>query len=487
VVGEGGNLGMTQLARVEYCLNGGHCFTDSIDNAGGVNCSDAEVNIKILLNQLVEQGKTTMAKRNRFLESMTDEVAELVLDNNYGQAQAINLMEFQAGRRNYEYARMMHVLEERGGLDATLEFLPTDEQLQERRATNQSFTGPEISVITSYTKAMLKQELAASDLLDEPYLTKEIRRAFPPTMLKRYGRELENHRLRREIIATQIANGMVNRMGINFVTRMTESAGVDHDQIAKAYIAARDIFEIEELWDEIQAEDYKVDPVVQKEMMIVLIRLVRRTARWLLRNRRHSLSLDDEVPQFHRTMRTLFSRWDTILCGDALADWNERRSALLEAGVREYLAGYVAGAHHIYATMGVVEASNRTGETPVRVASVYYAVGERLGLHWFSREIHEYQAGTHWQALARETLQDDLNWQQVAITLGVIAEGAKRKHVDTLIDNWMERHEILVKRWMSLQAEMRAAPTREPAVFTVAIRELLDLAQASSGARARFP
>lgn len=491
VIGEGGNLGMTQLARVEFNLLGGICFTDFIDNAGGVNCSDEEVNIKILLNQLLEKGELDSAKRAQLLKDMTQQVADIVLENNYRQAQAINLMNFQSIRRGYEYSRLMHQLEDKGLLDAQLEYLPNDEELQERRTRGKAFTAPELSVLTSYVKGWLKQDLAKSKLLDEPFLMQEMDVAFPPILVEKYGDELQKHRLRREIVATQIANGMVNRMGISFISRMAESTGVDNALIAKAYIGARSIFDIDSWWDEIQLLDYKVEPSVQKEMMIDLIRLVRRTTRWLLRNRRHALNLEEEVPVFQAARTSLFEQWGELLCGTALTDWQELRKALLEAGVGEPLAGFVAAAHHMYGVLGIVEASNRTGESPQQAASIYFAVGEKLELHWFSRQIHEYQASNQWEALARESLQDDLNWQQVAITLGVIAEGKNGtagRHVpaEGLIDRWIEEHHLLVERWMSLVSEMRAANMRDPAVFTVAIRELLDLAQSSGRARTRF-
>ncbi len=486
VIGEGGNLGMTQLARVEYCLQGGLCFTDFIDNAGGVNCSDVEVNIKILLNQLVEKGKMKEAERKRFLGQMSDEVAAMVLNNNYHQAQAINLMQSQSVRRGFEYLRVMHILAEKGGLDPQLEYLPSDDELQQRRSTGQSFTNPELAVLTSYQKGWLKQELAESHLLDEPWLAREIEVAFPPRLLKKYGGELKHHRLRREIIATQIANGMVNRMGVNFVTRMSESTGVEHAVVAKAYIGARDIFEIDARWAEIRQLDYKVAPAIQREMMLDLIRLVRRTTRWLLRNRRQALVLDKEVPFFGKVLRGLVEHWELTLSGTVLIEWQDGRARLIAAGVGERLAGFVAGAHYLYGLMGIAESSRRTGVMPQRVATVYFGLGEKLGLHWFSRQIHEYQASTHWEALARETLQDDLNWQQVALTLGVLAEGNRRLPVEAIIDQWIATHRILVDRWMRLQTELRASTVRDAAVFTVAIRELLDLAQSSGGAKARF-
>ncbi len=489
VVGEGGNLGLTQLARIEYCLNGGYCFTDFIDNAGGVNCSDAEVNIKILLNQLVEEGKLTSADRRNMLRRMTSQVCELVLDNNYRQAQAINLMAFQAQGRGFEYVRVMNILAEHGGLDPQLEYLPGEDEMQERRAKGKTFAAPELAVLSSYLKAWLKVELAEPGLLDDPYMIKEMHRAFPRKLVDKYADELSGHRLRHEVVATQIANDLVNRMGINFVTRMSESAGVESRLIARAYIGARDIFGMEERWQQIRALDYRVDPDIQKQMMLDLIRLIRRATRWLLRNRRHSFNLQHEVPRFQRAQAEITRHWRSITADGAVqAECDRSRQRLLEAGVGDELASFVGAAHSLYNVLGIVEASNRTGEPVRRVAALFFAVGERLHLPWISREIYDFQAATQWETLARESIQDDLNWQQLAITLGVIGErgGKSRRPVAELIDRWAQRHELLLDRWQALYSEMRATPNRGPAVFTVAVRELLDLAQSSASARARF-
>lgn len=486
VVGEGGNLGLTQLARVEFNLNGGVCFTDFIDNAGGVNCSDAEVNIKILLNQVQEQGRLTEKARRKTLSQMTEQVAELVLDNNYMQARSINLMLSQAQKRSAEYLRIISMLENVGGLDRQLEFLPSDDELAERRAKNQYLTAPELSVLTSYVKSGLKAELATSELLDDPYLEKEMGVAFPALLVQKYKVELGVHRLRRDLIATQISNGIVNHMGMSFVARMVDSTGVDSPHVAKAYVGARDVFQLEQRWDEICDHDYLVSPELQKTMMLDLNRLVRRVTRWLLRNRRRALDLAVEVPVFSDALQLLFANWQTLLQGETLEKWRADKQRLIEAGISDNLAGFGAAAHHLYAVMGIVEVSNRTGEGIVRVAEVYFALGERLQLHWFSRQMHEYQAGTHWQALARESLQDDLNWQQLAIAGAVLAEGKSKQCTSELIDAWFVSHQLMVDRWMSLQTEMASTQTQDPAVFTVAIRELLDLAQSSDGAAHRI-
>jgi glutamate dehydrogenase len=480
VVGEGGNLGLTQLARIEFNLKGGNCFTDFIDNAGGVNCSDVEVNIKILLNQLLEKGKLTENARRKILKQMTQQVAEIVLDNNYMQAQAIDLMVSQSPRRSSEYPRIIAMLEEQGRLNRQLEFLPSDDELLERRGNGQYLTAPELSVLTSYVKAGLKEDLATSEFLDEPYLRKEMDATFPADLVNKYSDELDHHRLRRELIATQIANDMVNHLGMNFVGRMQESTGEDSALIARAYIGARDVFDFDHRWKQICALDYRVTPEVQRTMMLDLIRLIRRVTRWLLRSRRRSLNLAVEVPMFSRALKTLFKDWEELLKGEAFSEWQTTKNKLTHEKVDSDLAGFVAAAHHLYAVMGIAESSRQTGEAVKKVANVYFNLGEKLYLHRFSKQMHNFQATNHWQAMARESLQDDLNRQQLAITLGVLSEGKKRRRVEDSIDHWMASHRVMVSRWMNLQAEMSAAKHQDQAVFTVAIRELLDLAQSSA-------
>ncbi|MDC0013803.1 NAD-glutamate dehydrogenase, partial [Pseudomonadales bacterium] len=486
LIGEGGNLGMTQLARVEFNTHGGVCFTDFIDNAGGVNCSDVEVNIKILLNQLLENGKLNPKRRGKLLEQMTEDVAAIVLDNNYMQAQAIGLMSYQAPRRNFEYSHLMSILEDQGRLDRQLEFLPSDDEMQERRAKGRYFTPPEIAILTSYVKSGLKEQLAASPIMDEPYLVRELYDAFPAVLVKKYPHELQQHRLRREIIATQVTNRMVNHMGMNFAERMAESTGVSSAVIAKAYVGARDIFNFEQRWDELSALDHVVNHQLQKSMMMDVNRLIRRVTRWLIRNRRRSLELSEEVPVFSKALHLLFARWDQLLMGNALQEWQISKDRLVSMGVGEELSSFVAAAHHLYSVMGIVEASSRTGVAIEKVASVFFVVGEQLHLHWFSKQIHEYQALNQWQALARESLQDDLNWQQLAITLTVLAGAEVKEAPGPMVQRWLGEHQLMVDRWLVLQAEMRGADTVDQAIFTVAIRELMDLAQSGSGVPARY-
>lgn len=476
-VGEGGNLGMTQLGRIEFNLAGGVCFTDSIDNAGGVNCSDTEVNIKILLNQLVEKGKLRGGARKRLLADMTDAVSDLVLRSNYQQAQAINLMYEQAVRRHYEYSRVMRQLIADGHLNPSLEYMPTEDELSERLTRNQSFTAPELAVLTSYVKGVLKGELEDCSKT-EPYLQNEMARAFPDRLVRKYGKELAEHRLRPQIIATQIANNLVNNMGISFLSRIGETTGATAGDIALAYLGARDIFDLEARFAEIRSLDYRVKPQVQTGMMLDITRLVRRGTRWLVRHRREALDLVTEVPKFRSALLSVLADWDEIVGESVKAECLARRKTLESAGASSTLAEMVAAAHYLYPLLPLVDAARGEKQSFDRVARVFFALSDRLDLNWFSRQIHDYQAVSQWEALARESLQEDLLNQQIGITRRVLrAQDAKTGIQDT-IDRWQQQNSSLINRWLAMRSEIRSSTVRDVSIFTVGIRELADLSGA---------
>ncbi len=487
VVGEGGNLGFTQLARIEYALGGGRLNTDFIDNAGGVDCSDHEVNMKILLNGIVANGDLTEKQRNKLLESMTDEVAELVLRNNYRQTQAISIANSEASSRIEEYRRLMNTMESAGKLNRQLEFLPDEETINERKAQGHGLTRPELSVLISYVKGDLKQALSDSDLPDVPALSAEIAKVFPQPMVKKFGHELSEHQLRREIIGTQIANDMVNHMGITFVDRLRQSTGASPAAIALAWLIARDIFQLDHWWNRIENLDFKVDSGVQQRLMTELMRLIRRATRWLLRNRRAELDLTGHMEQFAGPIAAISANLEEYIGEEAREDWNQDFAAYVAEGVPEDVAGVVAGAPYLYSSLGIIEAHSSTGIDLKSVAQVYHAIGERLQLSWFAQAINRLTPATHWQALARESFREDLDWQQRALTVGVF--GQERENIDPtgLLETWSGNHEELIDRWNDMLAELRGVVDPEYAMFSVALRELLDLAQSTIHIQAGDP
>lgn len=477
IVGEGGNLGMTQLGRIEFALRGGRLNTDFIDNSGGVDCSDHEVNMKILLNHAVAMGDLTDKQRNIMLEEMTDDVAALVLKNNYRQTQAISIASMGAVTRLEEYRRLMNTMESDGKLNRSLEFLPDDETLSERKLDKKGLTRPELSVLISYVKGDLKQTLINSSLPDDPLLAGEMYKVFPQDLTRKFSRELGEHQLRREIIATQIANDMVNHMGITFVERLKQSTGADAASIALAWIIARDVFRLDTWWDKIEYLDYFIPANLQMELMGDLMRLIRRAVRWLLRNRRAELSIQSHMERFADSVWKITADLPDYLGDQARADWKKRHDALVESGLPEELASVVSGTSYLYSSLGIIEAREATGMPLKTVANLYYDLGDKLDLNWFANAIAALVPASHWQALARESFREDLDWQQRALTTGVLKLAEKPADVSICVENWMERHAAMINRWKSMLTELKGVREPEYAMFSVALRELLDLAQ----------
>ncbi len=479
VVGEGGNLGMTQLARVEYSLHGGRLNTDFIDNAGGVDCSDHEVNIKILLNAIVHRGDLTGKQRDILLEEMTDSVARLVLQNNYRQTQAISLAELEASERNGEFRRLISNLESAGKLNRQLEFIPTDQELADRRVQGHGLTRPELAVLVSYSKAILKEELIASDLGIDPHLAAAATTAFPERLLERYPEDVAEHRLRREIMCTQVANDIVNRVGFNFIPRLRKATGASVADVARAYTSVIKVYQVDELWLRIEALDYQVDAVVQQEMMHCLIRLVRRASRWLLRNRRHELAPTRTIAEFSEGVVQLSEALPQMLRGRAVERYQALSQRWQEAGVEAGLAEKVACALHGSTVLGIIHASRETEAPLLQVAELYFELGERLELDWFSGQILASKVDNEWQALARDTYLEDLEWQQRTLAVGALRYIDGTGTLDGCLEAWEEQQSVLLTRWQDMLTELHTTDSPDFAMFAVAVRELLDLAQSS--------
>ncbi|GAB0151162.1 NAD-glutamate dehydrogenase [Marinobacterium sp. BA1] len=482
VVGEGGNLGLTQRARMELACNGCRLNTDFIDNAGGVDCSDHEVNIKILLNQLVASGDMTARQRNKLLSDMTDDVAELVLQNNYRQVQAISLAEARSASSMAEYRRFINALEFQGKLKRKLEFLPTDEQLADRQNNRQGFSRPELSVLVSYSKADLKELLLASTVPDDPYLAQELATAFPARICKTYSDALNEHRLRREIIATQIANQMVNLMGINFVDRLLTSTGADIEHVVRAYVLARDIFNLKPLWQEIEGLDYKVKADVQLEMMHDLQHLIRRVTRWFVRNRQGTLDCAKEAEHFSPCLVKLVPELGNLLSGQPLEVWQSAHDRYVDAGVPEKLAQRVAGSRALYPLLGIIEVAHDCEVSVELAAKAHFSMGDALELQWFSTQLNDLDVNSYWQALARDSFRDDLDTQQRALIATLFAPKGKldQSGLEARLDAWQEQNQPHVERWLNILTELKNASVQDYAMYTVATRELADLARCSS-------
>lgn len=478
VIGEGGNLGMTQLGRVEYCLNGGACNTDFIDNAGGVDCSDHEVNIKILLDELVANGELTSKHRNLFLAEMTDEVAGLVLQNNYRQTQAISMAEHQALARANEYRRFINFLEAQGRLDRQLEFLPGDEEIVERQGKSKSLTRSELSVLISYAKVMLKEILSESTFADDDYVAKEIETAFPLKLRGKYKKEMYAHRLRREIVGTQVANDFINNLGITSAHRLLETTGADMAEIAKAYIISRDVFCLEEFQQYIKSLDNKVPALFQMDIIINMVRRVRRGTRWFLRNRRGGLNPAKEIAVFKDAMTEVQKLTADVLDGWAKEEWQERRQRLVKQNIPQEWIVPLSTPDNLFSGLGVVEASLIADVKIKVVAEVFFMLMDRLSLNWFANQLTDVNVESYWQAVARESFIDDLEAQLRKLTIALVRMESGSGWPEVL-DRWEEKHRYLIDRWKSMVNEVQGSQVTDYAMFSVALRELIDLTQAT--------
>ena len=481
VFGEGGNLGLTQLARIEMSNNGVLCNTDFIDNSAGVDCSDHEVNIKILLDDIVRSGDLTVKQRNQFLAEMTDEVAALVLNNNIRQTLSISIALAQSQQRIDEYQRYINTLETKGYLNRELEFLPSDEELFERKTRKSGLTRPELSVLFAYTKNLLKESLVKAELTDCPYMLKEMESAFPMKIRNKFNASIYQHPLKHEILATQLSNSIIDYMGISYIQRMKEASGGTETEVAKAFVIARDIFDLPRQWEKIELLDYQVLKNIQHDMIIDLIRVVRRGSRWFLRGRRGGLDPEAEVEKFSPKVKALAKTLPEYLTGYAREYWESRRIKLYESGVPDELAELVAISPNLLSVLAIIEAADITGQPINNVAEVYFKLGENLDLNWFGNEINKLRVEDHWQGLSRESFREDLEWQQRSLTISVFNNfNESGLSAEERIEMWQERHNVFVKRWINMVTELKAGHGSKFAMYTVALRELLDLSQASN-------
>ena len=421
VIGEGGNLGVSQLGRIEYARRGGRLNTDFIDNSAGVNCSDVEVNLKILLNGAVRARELTRAGRDRLLVQMTDEVAALVLRNNYLQGQAISTSEFQSKERLSESAYVIRALERSGDLNRSLEFLPTDEEIAERRKAGEGLTRPELAITLSYGKIWLYRALIHSDVPEDPYLSTELARYFPTPVQKRFAVRLKKHRLRREIIATAITNSLINRMGPVFPVRAQDDTGADPAAIARAYSIAREVFAARYIWTQIEALDNRIPAAVQYTAMSQTTRLLRHMTFWLLENRREDLDIERGVLRYASKVGELFHGLVDVLGVTEQARLKVQRSRLIEQHVPEDLAARIASLEVLHCSLDLVEVAMASRLEVVYAAKAYFDLGERIGLTWIKEQIEGLAADGHWQAVARGTLRDNLYALQRKITGAVLA------------------------------------------------------------------
>ena len=481
IVAEGGNLGLTQLGRVEYALNGGLIYTDFIDNSAGVDCSDHEVNCKILLNAVVAVGEMTLAQRNELLAEMTDEIAKLVLYDNYCQTRTISLAAMHAQQELEFHRRYIQELERHGKLDRALEFLPDEKALLERKALGKGLTSPEIAVLLAYTKMWVKAELLEMDTLEEDYLTRVLESAFPKPLRGRFSKFMQHHSLRREIIATKISNAMVNDMGITFVFRLKTEIGADIASIARAYAIAHHVFGFSELLGIAENLSDDVAPVTRYAIMRQFNRLIRRATRWFIYNYKDQLTdILGMVDKFRQSIVTLNKKLPDLLIGEEREFWERNVQGLIEAGISEAVAKRIASVDHEYALLDIIEAAQKNNLSLQDVAELYFMVGEKFGLTWLRSQIMKLAIETLWDTLARVILLDDLYIQQRHLTVIILqCVLDKQGNNKTCLEQWTLDNQAFIRRWEQFLADLRSTGELKLMMFSVVIRELVSMVEAS--------
>jgi glutamate dehydrogenase len=480
VVGEGGNLGFTQRGRIEFARKGGHIYTDAIDNSAGVDCSDHEVNIKILFGAIEAAGDMTRKQRDALLLEMTDEVAALVLRDNYEQAIALATSQVNAASMLHVHARLIDALVAAGDLDRDLEFLPNKEEIADRAAAGEGLTAPEFAVLLAYRKITLTQDLLESDLPDDPAYDRELTAYFPRPLRERFHEQMQEHRLRREIIVTGVVNHMVNRAGITFALRLAEETGATAVEIVRAHSVATKVFGIDRLWAGVEALDDTVASDVQTSMFLELRRLVERAARFFLHNRRPPIDVLGTIDAFASGVEAVMGKLTALVASPDRVAFEQRRDVLVGAGVPGDLAEQIALLTPSYSALDIVEVSRETNRPVEEVADVYFAVEQRIGLTRLRDLINALPRDDHWHTLARAALREDLYAAHARLTEDILGSTDGSLPTAERLDMWMEANSGSVQRAAALLADIFTADQADLATLSVALRQIRTVIRSAS-------
>jgi len=475
VIGEGANLGMTQRGRIEFALGGGRLNTDSIDNSAGVDCSDHEVNIKILFGEVESAGDMTRKQRDQLLEEMTEEVGELVLRDNYLQTQSITVTATLGVHLLDRMARYMRVLERAGRLSRAIEYLPDDETIVERQGKGLGLTRPELAVLMSYAKITLYDDLLSSDLPDDPYMVRDLVRYFPTPLREGYADAIRRHRLRREIIATKVTNDMINRVGITFVHEVREKTGMPVADIARTYMIGREILDMRAVYREIEAQDNKVHAALQATALTECGRLTERTTVWFLRQGGHPLDIESQVETYAAEVARLAGALPEILPEDDLAQLGEAAARYREQGMPETLAHRLASFAFLVPACDIVAIAQRASQPVLEVGKAYFTVGHRFGFDWLRRAAAALPSDSAWDKLAVTAMVDDLYGEQSVLTDNVVNGKTHLDAAETMIDHWAEERRPQVARTEQLLSELQTVGSLDLAMLAVANRQLRSL------------
>ncbi|MBB6170162.1 glutamate dehydrogenase [Nocardiopsis mwathae] len=475
VVGEGGNLGLTQAARIEFALAGGRVNSDFVDNSAGVDTSDHEVNIKIMLDREVRAGRLDKDERDRLFLGMTDEVADLVLANNYAQNVVLAAARKQSEGMLHVHQRYMRQLERTGQLKRKLENLPDDKAIALRRSSGQGLTGPEFGTLIAYTKITLKDRIADSDLPSDPYLRDTLTEYFPTALRERFADAMPDHPLAREIITNQVVNDMVNRSGSTFAFRLNEELGASADDIARAFLVVQEVFGLRDFWRSVEDLDHKVEVATQLDMLLEARKLAERSARWLLQNRTSLFDLGEEIAFFAEGVAAIVPQLSELLKGRDLAGFIDRRDRFTARGVPVELAEQVAAMVPAYSTFDLVEVGHRTGRPLREVAEVYFDLAERLQIARLRERIIALPRDDRWNTMARSAVRDDLYATHADLTGRVLLSCGEGEPVDAMRRQWTEQNRATLERAGQTLSEIWETERFDLATLSVALRSIRSL------------
>ncbi|WP_435587185.1 NAD-glutamate dehydrogenase [Micromonospora aurantiaca (nom. illeg.)] len=479
VVGEGGNLGFTQQGRIEYASTGGRIYTDFIDNAAGVDCSDHEVNIKILLNTAVADGELDRPERDELLAQMTDEVAELVLRDNYDQARALNNAQAQAASLLPVHRRMINELERSGALNRALEALPSDEELAVR--TESGLTAPEFAVLLAYVKIVLEREIVGEGLADEEWTTEVLVNYFPTPLRQRFAERMGRHRLRRDIVTTVLVNEAINRGGISFVFRVVEETAASAADVLRAYVVVREVFGLRDLWDAVEALDNKVSPELQTAVYLDTRRLLDRAVRWLVTNRRSPIDVPAEIARLRDGVARLLPDLENRFWGTEREAIAAHIESLVERGLPRDLAEQATRLMYSFGLLDIVETAQATGRDVSEVASVYFVLSDRFRVDALLSKISLLPREDRWQTLARMALRYDLYAALAALTAEVLGSTPEDVPPVERVQEWEQANATSIHRAHRAMGEFDESRA-DLSALSVLLRQIRTLVRTSAAA-----
>jgi glutamate dehydrogenase len=473
IIGEGGNLGFTQLGRIEAAVNGVRMNTDAIDNSAGVDCSDHEVNIKIAFGQLLQNNTLSVEKRDEILASMTDDVAYLVLTDNRLQTQAITIAELQGTAQLDALSRMMDSFEQAGQLNRAVEYLPSSKVIAERRLQDRGLVRPELAVLLSYAKNVLYPQLLESDLPDDPHLERDLLRYFPKTMQADFRDAITAHPLRREIIATMITNSIVNRGGIAFAHSFMELSGMSAAAIARAYIITRDAYGMRELWLDIEKQDGKMPASTQAALFQQAALFMERSAFWFLRTLPQPMSIAETVEAFAPGIATYMETYEQAITPTVREAYENKRNRYLELGASENMAHRIARLDIVSNGLDVVYLAQQSGLSVQEVASLFFALGSELQFGWLRRATSRMKRGdSHWERVAVISTLNQMSDHHRRLTAEVIALHQKGEAAEATVTRWAEANSHALGRYHRFVDDVKQLDSLTFPVLLVALRAL---------------